>query len=77
MERAICGNAELANLDREIFAANARAVHEAKAPRDAQALQREQDEFIASRNAAFGRAGYDLKKAMQERLKRLNGADGH
>jgi tetratricopeptide (TPR) repeat protein len=77
VERAICGNAELANLDREIFAANARAVHEAKAPSNAQALQREQDEFIASRNAAFGRAGYDLKKAMQERLKRLNGADGH
>jgi tetratricopeptide (TPR) repeat protein len=77
VERAICGNAELANLDREIFAVNARVVHEAKGPRDAQALQREQDEFIASRNAGFGRAGYDLKKVMQERLKRLNGADGN
>jgi tetratricopeptide (TPR) repeat protein len=73
VERAICANAELADLDREIDAANARLVHGAREKRDAQALQREQDEFIASRNAGFGRAGYDLKKAMQERLKRLNG----
>ncbi len=29
---------------------------------DARALQREQDEFIARRNAEFGRPGYDLKK---------------
>jgi tetratricopeptide (TPR) repeat protein len=77
VERAICANAELADLDREIYAANMRAVREAKGPRGAQALQREQDEFIAARNAAFGRAGYDLKKAMQDRLKRLNGIDGY
>lgn len=74
VERAICSNAELADLDREIFAANAKLVREAKSFHDdAQALQREQDEFIASRNASFGKAGYDLKKAMQDRLSRLNG----
>jgi tetratricopeptide (TPR) repeat protein len=72
VEKAICANAELADLDREIFAANARLVREAKSPHDAQALQHEQDDFIASRNASFGRAGYDLKKAMQDRLSRLN-----
>lgn len=77
VEKAICADPDLANLDREIYSANARAVREAKGPRDAQALQREQDEFIAARNTAFGRAGYDLKKAMQDRLKRLNGADGY
>lgn len=73
VERAICANAELADLDREIVAANARLVREAREPRDAPALQRAQEEFIASRNAGFGRPGYDLKKAMQERLNRLNG----
>jgi tetratricopeptide (TPR) repeat protein len=72
VEKAICANAELADLDREIAAANARLVRAATSPHDAQALQRDQDEFIASRNAAFGKPGYDLKKAMQDRLSRLN-----
>ena len=72
VEKAICADAALADLDREIAAANARLVREAKSPHDAQALQRDQDEFIASRNATFGKAGYDLKKAMQDRLSRLN-----
>lgn len=72
VEKAICANAELADLDREIAAANARLVRAATSPRDAQALQRDQDEFIASRNATFGKPGYDLKKAMQDRLNRLN-----
>jgi tetratricopeptide (TPR) repeat protein len=72
VEKAICANAELADLDREIVATNARLVREAKSLHDTQALQREQDEFIAGRNASFGKAGYDLKKAMQDRLSRLN-----
>jgi tetratricopeptide (TPR) repeat protein len=74
VEKAICANAELADLDREIAAANARLVRAAANPHDAQALQRDQDEFIGSRNASFGKAGYDLKKAMQDRLSRLNAA---
>jgi tetratricopeptide (TPR) repeat protein len=77
VEKAICANHELADLDREIFAANARVIHEAQTTREAKVLQREQDDFIAGRNAAFGRPGYDLKKAMQERLQRLNGVDGY
>ncbi|MDA9424913.1 MULTISPECIES: tetratricopeptide repeat protein [Bradyrhizobium] len=77
VERAICGNRELADLDREIFGSNARAIREARSPAEAKNLQREQDEFIARRNAGYGRPGYDLKKAMQERLRRLNGADGY
>jgi len=72
VEKAICANAELADLDREIAMANAKLVREAKSPHDAQALQRDQDEFIGGRNASFGKAGYDLKKAMQDRLSRLN-----
>jgi tetratricopeptide (TPR) repeat protein len=76
VEKAICADPALADLDREIAALNARRVHEAGEPREARALQREQDDFIAARNAGFGRAGYDLKTAMQERLQRLNVASG-
>ena len=52
-------------------------VREANDPREAQALQREQDEFIARRNAQFGKPGYDLQKAMRERLQQINGIDGY
>jgi len=77
VEKAICGNRELADLDREIFGSNARAIREARNPAEARNLQREQDEFNARRNTGFGRPGYDLKKAMQERLQRINGVDGY
>ena len=77
LEKAICANHELADLDREVYAANARVLREARNPGEAKALQREQDDFIARRNAGFGRPGYDLKKAMQDRLQRLNGVDGY
>ena len=46
-------------------------------PRDGRALQREQDAFIARRNAEFGRPGYDLRKAMKERLQDIVGVDGY
>jgi uncharacterized protein len=73
VEKAICANPELANLDREINAVHTKVVREARndSPRAEKALQREQDEFIARRNAAFGQPGYDLRKAMKERLDRL------
>jgi tetratricopeptide (TPR) repeat protein len=73
VQKAICANPELANLDREINAVNTKVVREATAdsPRAGRALQREQDEFIARRDAAFGRPDYDLQKAMRERLDHL------
>jgi tetratricopeptide (TPR) repeat protein len=73
VEKAICANPELANLDREINAANAKVVREATAdsPRAGRELQRQQDDFIARRNAGFGRPDYDLQKAMRERLDHL------
>jgi tetratricopeptide (TPR) repeat protein len=73
VEKAICANPELANLDRQINAVNTKVVREAgsDSPRAGQALQREQDDFIARRNAAFGRSDYDLQKAMRERLDHL------
>jgi tetratricopeptide (TPR) repeat protein len=73
VEKAICASPALANLDREINAANTKVVRAAAGgnPRAGRALQREQDEFIARRNAAFGRPDYDLQKAMRERLDHL------
>lgn len=74
VEKAICANPALADLDREISATNARAVKAAARdnPRAARALQHEQDDFIVRRDAAFGRPDYDLQKAMRERLEHLN-----
>jgi uncharacterized protein len=73
VEKVICANPDLANLDREIDTMNARVVRKAASdsPRAGRALQREQDDFIARRNAAFGRPDYDLPKAMRERLDHL------
>ena len=77
VEKAICANPEIADLDREIHAANMRVIGEAKNPGEVHALQREQDAFVARRNAEFGRPGYDLHKAMKDRLQKLQGADGY
>jgi tetratricopeptide (TPR) repeat protein len=79
VEKAICANPELADLDREISAVNTKVVRQAASdsPRAGRALQREQDEFIARRNAAFGRPDYDLRKAMQERLDHLLAIERH
>jgi tetratricopeptide (TPR) repeat protein len=77
VERAICASPELANLDREIAAASARVIREAHSAGEARALQRAQDDFIARRNAQFGRAGYDLKQDMADRLQALTAAESH
>ena len=73
VEKAICANPELANLDREINAASTKVVRAAASDsaRAGRALQREQDAFLAERNASFGRPGYDLHKAMKTRLDHL------
>jgi tetratricopeptide (TPR) repeat protein len=78
VEKAICASPELADLDREIDGVNTLVVREnAKVSRrTGRALQRVQDEFIARRNARFGRPDYDLRKAMKDRLRQLVGADG-
>jgi tetratricopeptide (TPR) repeat protein len=73
VEKAICASPDLANLDRQINAVNSKVVHDAMAdsPRAGRALQQEQDDFLARRNASFGRPDFDLQKAMRERLQRL------
>jgi tetratricopeptide (TPR) repeat protein len=79
VEKAICADPELADLDREINAASAKVVRDAT--KDSQsagrALQREQDAFLSRRNAGFGQPGYDLKKAMRERLDHLQTVERH
>jgi uncharacterized protein len=77
VEKAICANPELADLDREIDAVNIRIIGEARNPAQARTLQREQNAFLARRNAGFGRPGYDLRKAMKERMQNLVGVDGY
>jgi tetratricopeptide (TPR) repeat protein len=73
VEKAICASPELANLDRQINAVNSKVVHDAMAdsPRAGRALRQQQDDFLASRNASFGRPDYDLQRAMRERLQLL------
>jgi tetratricopeptide (TPR) repeat protein len=77
VEKAICANPELADLDREVHGSYVRAAGEDLSPGQARTLRREQEEFIARRNASFGRPGYDLQKAMRERLQKINGVDGY
>src|SRR5487761_2353273 len=79
VEKAICANPELANLDREINAVNTRVVRQAgkDSPRAGRAMQHEQDDFIARRNAAFGRPDYDLQKEMRRRLEHLLAVNRH
>ncbi|MBR0719757.1 tetratricopeptide repeat protein [Bradyrhizobium liaoningense] len=77
VEKAICADLDLAELDSDVQGSYVRAVREASNPRDKKLLQREQDAYIARRNAEFGRPGYDLKKAMLERLQQINGIDGY
>jgi tetratricopeptide (TPR) repeat protein len=73
VEKAICASPDLADLDRQIVAVNAKLMREATAanPRSGRDLQRQQDEFIVKRNTAFGQPGYDLQRAMRERLNYL------
>jgi tetratricopeptide (TPR) repeat protein len=71
VEKAICTSPDLADLDREINAMNVKLVRAAAGGGAVRDLLRQQEEFIATRNASFGKAGYDLQKAMRERLDHL------
>jgi tetratricopeptide (TPR) repeat protein len=76
-EKAICANPELADLDREVQGSYVRAVAGRMNAQQARKLRREQDEYLSRRNAEYGRPGYDLKKAMRDRLQQINGIDGY
>jgi hypothetical protein len=40
-------------------------------------MQREQDDFLARRNAEFGRSDFDLQKMMRDRLDHLLAISKH
>src|SRR5215475_2302072 len=77
VEKVICARPELADLDREVHGSYVRVIQEARDPHEIGILKRQQDAFIARRNAQFGKPGYDLTKAMRERLQQINGVDGY
>jgi tetratricopeptide (TPR) repeat protein len=77
VEKAICANPELADLDREVQGSYQRAAAEKLTPQQARKLRRAQDEYLSRRNREYGRPGYDLKKAMRDRLQQINGIDGY
>jgi tetratricopeptide (TPR) repeat protein len=77
VEKAICADPELARLDSEINGMFLRVVADQKSRRDALALTQQQRDFIAKRNASFGKRGYDLRVAMEARLKAITGVDGY
>jgi tetratricopeptide (TPR) repeat protein len=67
VEKAICADPQLGMLDREIADTYARLL-KATDSRSADAIRRAQRNFIAERNARFGKPGYDLQLALQTRL---------
>ncbi|ABD89920.1 hypothetical protein [Rhodopseudomonas palustris] len=74
VQKAICADPELADLDREIDAAHqAKLRHAAAGTVSRRALLRAQDAYLAERNAAFGRSTDELRAAMKARLRQLRG----
>jgi uncharacterized protein len=71
---AICADPGLALLDRNINDVFLRVIADADSDshRAALSLIRQRRDFIDQRNASFGRRGYDLRQAMEERLEKLN-----
>jgi tetratricopeptide (TPR) repeat protein len=70
VEKAICADPELGALDHQVADTYTRLLN-ASAGRSADILRRAQRDFIARRNAGFGKPDYDLEKAMKERLDKL------
>ena len=74
VEKAICADPELADLDREIDNVFARRLRATTDRNDVAALRRTQQQFLATRASSFGRPGFDLRAAMTARLRELLGA---
>ena len=70
VERAICADPRLGALDHQIADAYSRLIGNASG-RSADILRRAQRDFVATRNARFGKPGYDLHAALQQRLDAL------
>jgi tetratricopeptide (TPR) repeat protein len=78
VEKAICADPALADLDREVAGAFDLVLRDAaRARQSIKQLRRSQAVFLARRAASFGRPGYDLRAAMQARIRELLGVDGY
>jgi len=78
VEKAICADPGLADLDRELAGAFDLVLREAtRTRRDVKRLRHSQEVFLSRRAASFGRAGYDLRAAMRGRIRELLGAGGY
>lgn len=77
VDKAICADPALADLDRRIDALYRRALRDsAGQPAAVRALKKAQTSFVAARDAGFGRPGYGLRAALEARLRQLSGAGG-
>jgi tetratricopeptide (TPR) repeat protein len=70
VEKAICSDPQLARLDREIDDAYNNVLRRLDPPAAAK-IRRQQREFLATRNKAFGRPEYQVKREMELRLSAL------
>lgn len=70
VEKAICSDPQLARLDREIDDAYNNVLRRLDPPAAAK-MRRQQREFLATRNTAFGRPEYQVKREMELRLTAL------
>lgn len=78
VEKAICADPALADLDREVDGALRLVLQQAGADTPLGGrLRRAQAAFLEKRNTAFGRRDYDLRTALQARLQQLLGRDGY
>ena len=75
VEKVICAHPQLGVLDRQIAETYERVLKSAS-KRSVGDLRKTQRDFLTTRNARFGRPGYDLRKVMQDRLQRLNEMEG-
>lgn len=76
VEKVICADARLSRLDREIdetYTGMIKSVASGNR-RAAEALRDQQREFIATRNASFGKPDYDVRDVMEKQLARLRAA---
>jgi uncharacterized protein len=70
VEQAICADPQLGALDHQIADSYSRLIGNASG-RSANSLRRAQRDFVATRNNSFGKPGYDLYVALQQRLDAL------
>jgi len=78
VEKAICADPALAKLDGEIEGVLALVLNDiGRNSAIGRKERREHAAYLATRNASFGRRGYDLHKAMEARLRDLAGVDGY